>query len=1298
VSCVSPRWGKTRYSIKPVRECSEGLESLPKSQKSQTIVKQEPTGVSEGPKGLYVYALVGNVEARCLLDLGAQTNLISPELVETISQQQELEINPSTETLVGFGGMKGQNHGLVSIPTELGDESYDIAYHISPCGEEVILGLPFLFQQGFNINLAEKELSCKGKKIPMFDETSKPVVSLVRIAKTIEIEPNGEYEVTGLVKIRGQVPSEVMITPSIRLVSKAPILLAKTVYKASPETSSVRVNLFHGGDTPVTLKKGSIIGRLERATVLENQESKEVRVNRIVVNNQSVPEHLVNMYEEGTKHLKGQHEVNFANLLNNHSSTFSKDSQDIGLTSITKHDIKLSDPTPIKIPARKMSKEKQEAADQQIDEALDKGIISKSESPFSAPLVMVKKKDGSYRMCLDYREVNARTVKDAYPLPRIQETLDYLSGNQWFCSLDLTAGYNQIAMGEGKEYTAFASRKGLFHWNVMSFGLCNAPATFQRLMDRVLSNLNWTSCLVYLDDILVIGKTVEETMERLEGVLDRLRDAGLKLKPGKCFLFQKELTYLGHVISGEGIQTDKTKIQNILDWPEPRNVKDLRSFLGLAKYYSRFVEGFSDLAGPLFDLTKKSAKFVWTGACQNAFDALKTKLTSTPILGYPSDQGEFVLDTDASDRAVGAVLSQYQDGEERVIGYYSKTLSAAECNYCVTRRELLAVVRATDHFRQYLLGRRFVVRSDHSSLQWLINFATPENQLARWLEKLSEFDYKIVHRKGNQHGNADALSRPPCTRPTCPCHLVPKIMSNKKTQCDVESVGVQAVRVESEWSDTFLGEAQRNDSNLNTILKLKEMLSERPSFDTIANQNPEMKALWGEWELLDVRNGLLKRKTYSKNAELETFPTVIPKSLRRDVMEMYHDHCSGHLGVEKTLGKIQGKFYWPKMKEDVSLWCKTCDACAKVRRPQKTPRSGMKSVRVGAPFERIAADIVGPFQETEGQNTCMLVVEDYFSKWVEAYAMPNQEAETIASKLVEEWIPRFGAPLELHTDKGANFEAKVMKEVCRVFKITKTSTTPYHPQSDGMVERTNSTLQEMLTKLAAEHFLEWDKLLPLVTMSYNSSVHLTTGFTPYMVLFGHEMTLPADVACGLTLEKENVEDVAEYVLQLRDKLNNAHDFVRENIETARKRAKYQYDKKMKHFGYSKGDAVWVLNEGKSKGRGKNKLKPRYEGPYFIMAVISDVVFAVQKSPQSRQRVLHHDKFKPYVSRDKIDNAWVFRAKTKPQAVPCDVSILFNDTQDETVVVATETPEPPTPAADRPQRRHRAPNLYGDWVT
>ena len=377
---------------------------------------------------------------------------------------------------------------------------------------------------------------------------------------------------------------------------------------------------------------------------------------------------------------------------------------------------------------------------------LEKEVIEPSTSAWASNLVLVTKPNGATRACVDYRALNAKTTRDAYPLPRIDECLDSLSGAQWFSTMDLNSGFWQIEMApEDKEKTAFVTTLGLFQFRVMPFGLVNAPSTFERLMENVLNGLQWTECLVYMDDIISYSSTFDEGLRRLANVFTRLRAANLKLKPSKCIFFQRQVKFLGHIVSSEGIQTD------------PEKISAVRSFLGLCSYYRRFVKNFAEKARPLHALYEKKAKFLWTPECQTAFDSLKNAMISSPILGFPITNLQFILDTDASDKAVGAVLSQSQDGMEKIIAYLSKTMNRHERSYCVTRKELLAVVTALRKFHPYLYGQQVLLRTDNAAVSLIKRLKNPTGQMARWLQEIETY------------ADADALSRnpsKPCLRQT----------------------------------------------------------------------------------------------------------------------------------------------------------------------------------------------------------------------------------------------------------------------------------------------------------------------------------------------------------------------------------------------------------------------------------------------------------------------------------------------------------------------------------------------------
>ena len=426
----------------------------------------------------------------------------------------------------------------------------------------------------------------------------------------------------------------------------------------------------------------------------------------------------------------------------------------LGRTNLVTHSIDTGDAPLIRQRPRRVPYSQVEALDTEIENMLEQGIIRPSCSPYASPVVLVKKPSGKLRVCIDYRSLNSITKKDSFPLPRIDSTLDALAGSRFYNVMDLASGFFQVECDpEAKEKTAFCIPGALYEFNCMSMGLCNAPSTFSRLMAKVLQGMKPSEALVYMDDLCVHGVTFEATLMSLREVFARLRYAGLKLKPEKCQLFKEEVKYLDHNVGKEGVKCDPEKVRAVEEWPIPRSVKEVRAILGTASYYRRFIQNFSQLAAPLTNLLHKGVKFVWSEECQKAFDIIKYQLTTAPILAFPTSDDEFRLDTDACNHGVAAVLSQVQNGEEKVIAYASKTLSPTQKVYCTTYKELLAVRLFVEHFRVYLYGRRFKVRTDHASLKWLKNFQKAEGMVMRWITYLDTFDIEWVHRAGRSHGN-----------------------------------------------------------------------------------------------------------------------------------------------------------------------------------------------------------------------------------------------------------------------------------------------------------------------------------------------------------------------------------------------------------------------------------------------------------------------------------------------------------------------------------------------------------------
>ena len=1186
-----------------------------------TEVQQCTIQISPIAGGYRLPGTLSGVEVTLLLDTGAAVTLLRQDVWNRLAGRCH-ELKPwSGATLLSAGGTPLTVHGCTSLELKLGDREFMTKFVVvSPLTSEAILGIDFLHTQQAMIDLGQGKLllQASGCDIPLGNPgptASSPVTEQpVRIANTVEVPPRSVMEVSAYVNESAE---GVWLVEEDR-EKKLEVAIARAIVE--PKSATLPVCILNVSDKPTTLYAGCTVavmvsveppaevGSVERVGE-EKVDEEKLKILQQLVANSSVE------LTDGEKDI-------FYHLLLAYPDILASSDSDLGRTGKLQHRIDTGDAQPVRQQVRRISPHRREEVKQLLSQMLERGVIEPSCSPWASPVVLVQKKDGSTRFCIDYRRLNEVTRKDAYPLPRIDLTLDSLHGSQFFSSLDLVSGYWQVELHkDDKEKTAFCTTEGLYQFRVMPFGLCNAPASFQRLMDLVLTGLQWSQCLVYLDDIIVLGRSFEEHVQNLVQVFERLRASGLKLKPSKCAFFQKEVQYLGHIISRDGIAPDPERTAKVAKWPVPTSKKEVQQFIGFANYYRRFIKDFAQHAKPLHRLTEQTSPFKWTDTCQDSFSELRKRLCTTPVLAYPDFSRPFILDTDASDVAIGGVLSQCDDnGRERVIAYGSRLLTKPERRYCVTRRQLLAVVTFVHLYRPYLICRKFTLRTDHGSLTWLKNFKEPEGQLARWLEQLQELEFDIIHRRGARHQNADALSRLPCRQ----CGRVETDSSPKA------EVAIVDLCPPGPTTSETLRQVQLADSTLGPLLRGKEH-GERPDHRVFQPLTKGALRLLQIWDQLSVHNGVLCRHRQPRGWTVGNLQVVVPETLQLEILEDLHEGAAGgHLGADKTLARLQERYYWPGQYNQVRDWCRNCGTCATRKSPVPKARAPLMPITTERPLQLVATDILGPLPESTDGNVYVLVIADYFTRYVEAYALPDQTATTVARYLVDEFFMRFSPPERLHSDQGRNFESAVIAETCKLLGIEKSRTTPYHPQSDGLVERFNRTLLDMLAKAVVDRPANWDRHLRRLCFAYNTCTHPTTGYPPFTLMFGRVARVPVDVALGTNLPP-SASTIPQYVATLRQSLDTSYSYVKQQMGHELERQKRQYDNRTQGKSFERGDLVWLHSPAVPRGKSR-KLHHPWTGPFRVVKRLADAVYRLQHTQGRSRPVVHFNRLKP-CSRD-----------------------------------------------------------------
>jgi len=886
-----------------------------------------------------------------------------------------------------------------------------------------------------------------------------------------------------------------------------------------------------------------------------------------------------------------------AELLHDFPDLFATENSELGSTGLIKHSIDTQGKGPIRLRPYRTGKKQKEELERQIKEMMATNVIQHSTSPWAAPVILVEKKNGELRFCIDYRKLNSLTKKDSYPLPRIDSTLDRLYGKKFFTTLDLASGYWQIELDDpSKEKTAFIVENNLYEFIRMPFGLCNAPATFQRVMNYILRDVSGIKALVYLDDVIIFSETFESHLKDIREVFTLIQNAGLKLKLKKCQFMKTSVKYLGHIISRDGIGPDPETIEKIVNYKTPVSADEVRSFLGLAGYYRRFIPNFGSIAHPLTAKSHNDAlknPFIWTDTDHKAFEFLRTCLITPPLLAYPDFNLEFLLFTDACDYGIGSVLSQIQDGVEKPIAYASRQLKPAERKYATVEKEALAVVFSIKHFRHYLLDKPFSVISDHRPLQWLENQKDNNGRLGRWAILLAGTNYKIRYRPGRIHQNADCLSR-----------------------LRIASINVADLNIDILASQTA-------DPLCQSIINYLDN-------GILSAADGKKLPIWAkEIELYQIKNRILYRievPTTKSRRNIICQQVVLPLTLRPIVLKEMHDSplSGGHLAFLRTYLKVKTSYYWPTILADIKEYCKACEIC--IANTKSNLRAYLFPHELAkAPFQIIGIDFLGPISPiSPNGNNCICVMTDYFTKFVTAVALPDQTAQTTADCVYKNIVLMHGPPLALVSDRGSNFTSKLMRYFCKKLNIEQRFTTAYNPASNGETERFNRTMTTMLRKeLIDGHHDNWEDVLGEVCFAYRSSIHSSTNESPYYMCFGRDVNFPINKILGAVPDPV---PSANYVDSLLERLRYSFQRAHEYNKKAREQQREQYNKRAKLFNYKPGDRVLLDVRVVQKGDNR-KFTSKFKGPYRIIKVNKNRTVEIADSSFKAQLV-HCNRLKP----------------------------------------------------------------------
>lgn len=927
------------------------------------------------------------------------------------------------------------------------------------------------------------------------------------------------------------------------------------------------------------------------------------------------------------------------------SSVFASPSSTPGLPPPRPFDLEihLRDPnvTPPFRPLYNLSKPEQSTLKEWVDDQLQRGLIRASKSPAGAPVFFVKKKDGGLRPCIDYRGLNSNTVKDRFPLPLISQILDKLSGARYFTTLDLQGAYNLLRIREGHEWkAAFRTPYGLYEPLVIPFGLCNAPSVFQRFINSIFSDLLDISVIIYLDDILVYSRTLAQHHEDVKKVLKRLQDNQLFAKLSKCSFNQSSVSFLGYVISDEGVTMCPSKVESIKEWPIPNSVTAVQSFLGFCNFYRRFIPHFSTVAQPLTELTKKSKVFTWSPSCQAAFEKLKEAASSEAVvLPHPDFDKPFILETDASDFGIGAVLLQEDvGGKPRPLSFYSRKFNSAETNYTVHDKELLAIIVSLKHFRHYLQGSTFpfTIISDHKNLLFFNKPQHLKPRHARWAEVLSQFDFNLEYKPGKLNQVADSLSRrePPLEKEDSSQNLKSNKPKGKQLTLLPEhrwvAVNVNETNADTTWPEHIAHYLEFNE--------WPEGIDSESLVDEVRN--------------FEIKNSHLYRIDGTNKA------LYLPLNQRTNTLRRFHEGL-GHLAPGSTLTLLTRRYWWPNMEKDLKNHCNCCAPCQLNKRNSSALREQVRPPLrpippVALPFERWGIDFIQNLPLTKNGNRHIITAIDYATRWVVAKAVQDMTTNTVVQFLYENIVMNYGCPFEIISDRGSSFLSEAVQSYEDLLNIRHLASSPYHPQTNGMVERMHAMVNQALTTLSDGKPQRWDEFIHQTIFSIRIREHAVTNHSPFYLLYGVEPRIPGDTDPPHDFmipldELERKEANLEFTIRELEDLGHhrAAAYIKSLAQAEKMKQRNEGNQDAPEHYFEIGDMV------KMKHHTRTKFEFRWKGPYHIVELGPPGTYRLM-DPRGRQldSLINQRDLAPWLSPTRDNEDYFYdgtnRADTPPE--------------------------------------------------